>query len=175
MSFNPSLVQWHDILLGEIDPGSRLATGINDFNQKFLSNQETLRQVQINSQFLQVSTNSASFVQVAYKKIWIPTWCKQPVSNRWSDLRMELWLQSYQTGGTSHDVRVRVNGGSWVTQTGLTHTSWAFPDNYYIDEDDYVGAYGTGVDMEVEALVTGGGFVFVRDRSGASHIKRLTP
>lgn len=167
---------WVDIALSEIDSASQVDDDEDLIFNHLLNNQEILREIQIDTQF-DGSTTSASYVNIVTKKLWIPEWCAQPVSDELSELRMAIFLQAYQSSGTDHDIRVRVNGGTWEETLGENLTSWGslITPAFQIDEVDWVGAAGTEVDFEVEARQNGGGTCFVRDQGGTSFIRRATP
>jgi hypothetical protein len=179
VTINPaSWDEFVSIPLSEIDLGSQIDDDQNLLLNHYFNNQEILREFQIDTQ-LTGSTASATYVNVATKKVWFPEWLDQPVSGDWSKFHLDVILQAYMTSGTDHDVRVRINGGNWVYQTGLTKTAWGTPDLYLFTEVsgnwDPDAVAGSAVDLEVEAQITAGGTVHVRDRGGCSFVRRVIP
>jgi hypothetical protein len=179
MTISPSAwATWIDVTDEDIKAGIAIDDDPSKFLDDLLCNLEYLREHVIDTQFLEVEITSASYVSVISKDIYIPQLTDHPVSNPASRLNFQTSFQSYQSGGaTSHDVRIRVNGGTWRSKTGLTTTSWSAVEVLTILESEWDpdSASNSVVTYEVEALVTGGGSVFVRDRSVCSVIRRTTP
>lgn len=164
-----------------LDDESRSGTELDEEHSGILSalfnNQEHLRELQIDTTFPETNVTSATYVNVVTKKLWIPAWCAIPVSGALSSINFVCSYQSKQTGATDHDVRVRIDGGSWKERLNLTTSIWTSPEVITITDVDWDAdaAAGTEVDYEVEALVTGGGSVDLRDISCCSFLRRANP
>jgi hypothetical protein len=182
MSINPNIWgDWVNIAIENIDAGTRIDdedSGDEQLLNHMFNNQEILREFQIDTQF-DTSTTSASYVTVVTREIWLPDWLDQPVSGKWSEFLFQIFAQSYKSAGTSYDIRMRLNTGSWEEQTGLTRSAWGAPDLFQWSESigdwDPDALAGTVVDLEIQAKITGGGTVYLRDRGGTSFVRRVGP